>query len=132
MAKTGALCAAEISAARAIEKAVFSILTGDIHATRFDRQCYATNAGARGSSFEDLFLGGHDLRRTYYDWIEQMAAHRIPAGPVLDVIIEGQALTEVDRCWKKRKGWTRGVLVRALGLFNEVLVRGEEKNRLTA
>ncbi len=130
MARTGALCCAEIRAARAIEKAIFSILTQNIHATGIEARCYAT--GSRGSSFEDAFLEGYDLRRHYYDWIAAMGVNRIPVGPILDVIIEGKALTEVDRTWKKRKGWTRGLLVRALRLFNEVLVRGEEKNRLTA
>ena len=139
MARTGALCSTEICAAQAIEKAVFSILTQDIHATRLEARHFTTRAsranrtgGGSGAAFEDRFLDDHDLRRNYYDWIAVMGVHRIPAGPVLDVIIEGKALTEVDRAWRKRKGWTRGLLVQGLQLFIDILMRREEKNRLTA
>ena len=124
------MCSTEICAAQAIEKAVFSILTQDIHATRLEARHFTS--GARGAAFEESFLDDHDLRRNYYDWIAVMGVHRIPAGPVLDVIIEGKALTEVDRAWRKRKGWTRGLLVQGLQLFIDILVRREEKNRLTA
>jgi len=131
MAKTGALGPAEVCAARAIEEAVISILSQDVRSGKFER--INLENGGRGSCFEDAFIRRHDLRQNYYQWVEEMTARKVPAGPVLDVIIEGRALTEVDRAWKKRKGWTRQKLVDGLRLFNEVRSSEQEKrNRLTA
>ena len=131
MARTGALDFTEVKAARAIEEAVLSIATRDIHSSRFESGHFSN--GLRGGGFEDTFLRLQDLRRSYYDWIGQMRSSRLPAGPVLDVIIDGKALSEVDRAWKKRKGWARGVLVTSLQLFIETQGREvEEKKRLTA
>ena len=131
LAKTGALSPAEVRAARLIEAAVISILTQDIHSGGIAERGLAR--GNTGPGFEDQFLRRHDVRQSYYGWVEQMGANQLPAGPVLAVIIDGRALTEVDRTWKKRKGWTRGKLISGLKLFIEIESQEREKrNRLTA
>ena len=131
LAKTGALSPAEVRAARVIEAAVISILTQDIRSGGIAERELAR--GNTGSGFEDSFLRRHDVRQSYYGWVEQMRANQLPAGPVLDVIIDGRALTEVDRTWKKRKGWTREKLIAGLGLFIEIeRQEREQRNRLTA
>ncbi len=131
LAKTGALSPDEVRAARVIEEAVISILTQDIRSSGIAEWNIARKN--TGSGFEDQFLRRHDVRQSYYGWVEQMRISQLPAGPVLDVIIDGRALTEVDRTWKKRKGWSRGKLIAGLRLFIEIeRQEGEKRNRLTA
>lgn len=125
--KTGVLDAADISAAVAIENAVVSILTHDIRSTRHDMM-----PGAKGGDAEARFMRHFDARHCYYDWLDAMQAAGIAAGPVLDVILEGRPLHNVDKAWCKRKGWTREVLKRALYIYQAVWAeRMRKTSRLT-
>ena len=131
LAKTGVLSPEEVRAAIAIEDAVISILTHDV------RSGFAGERAMRGrcaaGQAEDRLLKSCAVRQLYFSWVEAMQAACLPAGPVLDVIIDGAPLTQIDRHWKKRKGWSRGILKSGLGLYLGVEAGREAlAGRLTA
>ncbi len=127
LAKTGVIAGADLAAAIDIECAVISILSNDIRSDRHDRP----EALPQTRQARDRLLRFFEARQAYYDWIDAMAGSGLPAGPVLDVIVEGKPLTSVDRAWRRRKGWARGLLLKALRLYREIR-REREKMRLTA
>lgn len=127
--KTGVLTAEDIAAVIAIENGVISILTNDIRATRHDLA--KVNTGAGGA--EDRFMRFFEVRHSFYDWSDAMQAAGLAAGPVLDVILEGKPLNCVDKAWRRRKGWTRDLLIEALRLYRAVCrERTRKTTRLTA
>ena len=131
LANAGALSLEEVRAALAIEEAVVSIMTKDIRGSGLTTQGLVRGNGR--STFEENFLRRHDIRQSYYNWVDVMKTNDLPAGPVLDVIIDGRPLAEIDRTWKKRKGWARAILFSGLRLFIESERREREQtNRLTA
>lgn len=50
----------------------------------------------------------------YSEWMECLGALHIPAGPVLDILENGTSFLNIDSQRRKRKGWARGVILRAL------------------
>ncbi|MEM8798696.1 MAG: hypothetical protein AAGF15_01315 [Pseudomonadota bacterium] len=81
-------------------------------------------------AIRDLQIG-YDLSRTsqglvaddqrldqYLDWSDGMTARSLAIGPVLDICLHGAALSDVDARWRKRKGWARQHLVKAVDLFS--------------
>lgn len=130
LAKSGALNAEQVWAAIAIEDAIISILTNNIRSGFI-----AERPKGRGllNSFENMFLESCTSRQAYYAWIAAMKSKRLPAGPVLDVIVDGIPLTVIDKRWRKRKGWARVKLTQALDLYLEACVlKGNIRSRLTA
>ena len=130
LARSGALDTGDVAAALAIEAAVVSILTNDLHAGYRD----GVHPGNPGQGFaEGRLLRFHDQRALYYDWVDAMTAAGLSAGPVLDVIIEGKPLTAIDLAWKKRKGWARRLVQQGLALYRSMaLARKTATERLTA
>lgn len=121
--KTGVLGPDEVTAVIGIECAVISILAHDIRSELRDRP-------KTGPAGQGVMRHYHD-RRSYYAWIEAMQAAGLSSGPVLDVILEGRPLHKVDKAWRRRKGWTRGLLGKSLRLYRDVC-RNRETRRLTA
>ena len=129
LVKTGVLDPGDVAAAIAIENAVVSILTHDIRATRHE----VARPGARPGSGDEGFMRFFDCRLCYYDWFDAMQAAGLSTGPVLDVILEGKPLHRVDKAWRRRKGWTRDLVKRALNLYQTVnYVRESPTTQLTA
>lgn len=130
LCRTGALDAEDLRAALGIEAAVVSILT---HGVRSGLAAGERVDCAGGEGFEERFADTFEARRIYATWLDYMKQNGMPAGPVLDIVIEGKALSAVDRDWCRRKGWALSHLRRALGLYRTLSLRAERrKNRLTA
>lgn len=127
--KTGVLNTEDIAAVISIENGVISILTNGIRSSRHDLPRVNRQAGGA----EDRFMRFFEVRHNYYDWSDAMQAAGLAAGPVLDVIMEGKPLNQVDKTWRRRKGWTRDLLKDALKLYREVCrERSGKTSRLTA
>lgn len=58
------------------------------------------------------------IKEHYSHWIDRMMTARLPAGPVLDVIIDELSLSGVDRKWGRRKGWAKDHLQASLDLYS--------------
>lgn len=122
--RTGALGEEELKAALGIEAAVVAIMTGGVRSglARGERvNC------ARGQGFEARLAGALEARRLYFTWLDYMKHNRLPAGPVLEIVIEGKALRAVDRDWRRRKGWALSHLKRALGLYRTLSLRAARR-----
>ncbi len=74
-------------------------------------------------------LGGEPMRcwarhsaaaQRFKTWIDCLSAMRLPAGPVLDVVLQSRGLNEIDRRWRRRKGWARGIIRTALDQYPDV------------
>lgn len=57
----------------------------------------------------------HSIRR-FLDWVDVLTENEIGVGPVLEVIEQGRAFFELDRCYRKRKGWAKSLMLQALYL----------------
>ena len=131
LTKSGALGMQQVRAAIVIEDAVVSILINDIHSGVTDQWCGQCDFSQ--NSFETALLESCASRQAYYDWVVAMKREGLPAGPVLDVIIDGVPLTTIDKRRVKRKGWTREKLKKALDLYIAAEeLNTPEVNRLTA
>jgi len=120
--KTCVLTYEEMAAAIDIECAVISILENDIRSSRQEE--------ASCSPSRRRFQA---VRLTYYDWIDAMQAAGLSSGPIFDVVMEGRALHLVDKAWRRRKGWTRVMLIKGLRLYCAVKQnRAAQQIRLTA
>ncbi len=60
------------------------------------------------------------LKEYYTLWIDRMTRWRLPAGPVLDIIIDELSLSATDRKWGRRKGWAKDHLQASLDLYGNV------------
>jgi len=129
LAKSGALGGEQVRAAMAIEDAVVSILTNGIRSGFIEER----RGGGMHNTFESGFLESCALRQAYNAWVVAMKQAGLPAGPVLDVIIDGTPLTIIDKRRCKRKGWTRDRIKKALDLYiSAQALEAADANRLTA
>ncbi len=127
--KTGVLDDGDMAAVMAIEAGVISILTNDIHSTRHDQP----RSGFVPGGAEENFMRSFEARQLYYDWSDAMQVEGLPAGPVLDIILEGKPLNRIDKAWCRRKGWSRDILIKSLVIYRTVAQeRSRKRIRLTA
>ncbi|MFQ5534687.1 MAG: hypothetical protein ACE5EM_07700 [Sphingomonadales bacterium] len=115
LAQRGVLSNEQIQAAWDI-RAAFEIITVPVR--------------LRLASLEKIDCGAADHRESersirllkqYNAWIDEMTRYRLPAGPVLDIVVESLSCREVDRRRRVRKGTARNLLVEALDLYCKVV-----------
>ncbi|RME64097.1 MAG: hypothetical protein D6782_08910 [Alphaproteobacteria bacterium] len=58
--------------------------------------------------------------RRFQIWVATLSDIGLPAGPVLDVVLDSRSLAEIDRRWRRRKGWARKVIAMALAEYPDV------------
>ncbi len=115
---------------RAVDARLFDSLDND--QLRAAEMIYAgynivtTRVAVKAQNFEMAGGGRFDgetpmhLVRQYRTWINHCRGRRIATAPVLDVIVFGKSLAEVDRSQKRQNGWTRKTLGIALDLYAEL------------
>ena len=59
------------------------------------------------------------VKRRYVDWVDAMTARKLPAGPVLDVVVDGMGVRESERNRRRGHGWVGRVLREGLRLYCE-------------
>jgi|GEM_PF-2725639 len=58
-------------------------------------------------------------------WLKQLYQKSIPAGAILDLLIERKSLCDVDRRFRKTNGWARMRLVEGLKLWSSLFIEGK-------
>lgn len=58
----------------------------------------------------------------FTQWIGSLSAMNVPAGPALDVVLLSCSLIEIDRRWRRRKGWARKMVRLALAEYPDVFL----------
>ena len=59
-------------------------------------------------------------------WLRNLYKKAIPAGAILDLLIERKSLSDVDRRFHKTNGWARKRLIEGLKLWSALFFEGED------
>ena len=103
--------------AAAIERAAILVATRTYPGTR-----WPGSGGRGGPPSPDVDAGLIDFTQAvgaFGDWVAAMRAVPLPVAPVLGVVVGGWSLGDVDRLWRRRKGWARSVIIRSLEIYPE-------------
>lgn len=89
----------------------------------------AENKGLKSSRYDRRFMPatlGKEIPDAYSQlmeykfniWIDLLSQHKIVAGAILDLIIDGKSFVSVDRRFRKTNGWARTNLISGLHLWD--------------
>lgn len=120
--RRGRLTQEQVDAAHDIRTA-YEIITAPVRAVQMravsttQGSTYDMTPGSKSKPSDGESCRSVQLQQRFNKWVCVMKDKRLPVGPVIDVVVEGQSCRMVDRSRGRRKGWASDVLDRGLSLY---------------
>ncbi|MEQ8246109.1 MAG: hypothetical protein RID42_00365 [Alphaproteobacteria bacterium] len=118
----GRLTQEQVDAAHDIRTA-FEIITGPVRlrtmraVSTVDGAVYDLTRGSRGRTGNSDSDRAILLQQRFNAWVAVMKRLAVPVGPIIDIVVEGQACRSVDRTRGRRNGWSTEILECGLDLY---------------
>ena len=118
----GRLTQEQVDAAHDIRMA-FEIITAPVRirtmraVSTVDGAMYDLTRGGRGRSGNSESDRAILLQQRFNAWVAAMKNGAVPVGPIIDIVVEGQACRSVDRARGRRNGWSTEILECGLDLY---------------
>lgn len=120
--KRKALSLSDMRASTQIERAIMLVESNGLQAKRYDNVVQLSHAADLSKNGDAQYILSEQLEI----WFQALAEHTIPAGAILDMVVEGKSMQYVDKRFCKTHGWAREQLIQGLKLWTKFFIEGKD------